>query len=112
MGTVSPSQLTSVSHSLKQVVGPGVAKVSSKRWLCESTFVLSCLYYDSVTACGKDLPPPPLLLFDLECLSPSLLHPCSPSDLHAPITRAPQLLQDTLAPFPQPTGAFSLESRV
>lgn len=109
MGAVSPAHLTSVSHSLKQVVGPGVAEVSAERRPCEPTFVLSCSYCDSVTACGKDLPPPPpLLLFDLECLSASPLHPLSPSDLHAAITRAPQLLRDTLAPFPQPPRALSV----
>lgn len=48
-----------VSCSVKQVVGPDASKVSSECQSCDSTFVLSCLYYHSVSLLWKRTAPPP-----------------------------------------------------
>lgn len=55
-----------VSCSVKQVVGPEASKVSSECQPCDSTIVLSCLYYDSLRLLWKRTAPPPAPFFDLE----------------------------------------------
>lgn len=48
-----------ISCSIKQVVGPDTSQISSKCQSCDSTIVLSCLYYGSVSLLWKRTAPPP-----------------------------------------------------